>query len=1436
MANNQKFYINGVRETSFSTTSDQPSDTFINRAEVHSIGLLTELSNYGPIDAHMSQVYFIDGQALGPGYFGFTDPLTNTWRPKKFRAEGTTVNDGTVWSNSLTTNAGDNFDASGPKVDAFDGDSTDKCYTANNSDGTTQNTSYIQFNSPVVLNGDVEIYVDNGNAVFSVDSSGGLILLGKNTSGSDNQRVGLGYIQTSKLRVLMEGGSRPAIGAISVDGVIMQDSTTTNLAFGTNGFYLPMDGNSPIGQDKSGNGNNWTPVNFGSSVGLDKATGALPILNTVSGGNHATVGVRTDAYHANLVLAVPLVGNANDVSNSVNSGTTTKSVTVSGATASTAESNIYGGSFVFDGSNDEITVGGVSTDLDFGTGDYTAEAWFRLTATGDEYIISMGTDHGGAAPHWGINIYSTNLIRAGRTNSGGDTNHYVTHPFITNKWYHVAISRSGGVSRLFLDGNLLDEGSNTDDIDPTTDLKIGRYGSGAIYYNGYIQDVRIYKGIGKYTESFNPPSTSPDVLPDTPSGVSGGSKLTKITDGAVNFSASGDKLTVSNSSGDFDFGSGDFTIESYLYMTAQSGGDAIINLYNYSSNRRAWNFYHNSNDGNIELLLSTDGSSQISRFESNTPLPKNRWTHVAITKASNVYRMFFDGVQVSTTTVAETIFGTGTTADSVGIGDYAHTNAEPYSGFISNIRILKGTALYTSNFTPPTEPLTDVTNTKLLCCQSNTSAIAAAVSPGTITANGNAAATNFNPFNTDINTVRGQETGYCTLNPLAKPASTTYSNGNLDITTSSGWFSNACSIDISSGKWYYEFVRTSGSYAGVGWRNDITTAGNPPHNANGGGVYLSHNGNKQSSAGSSSYGATWTSGDVIGVAFDRDAGTITFYKNNVSQGQAFSGMTDGTFYPEVYIYQSGGTLNFGQKPFRFPPPEGFQPLNAANVRPSTVIARPDKYVSTVLWTGNSTARSIVTNNAPDFVWTKLRNTGNNHKLFDSVRGVEKRLESSTTNSESTESGSLTAFNSNGFSLGTVGNVNGSYNYVAWCWKAGGNKNTFNVDDVGYASASDVNMSVGALNSVSYDQSQTWSNSFTSSNGFWSGQGATKAFDGQGNVSGTNNNGVLTFSPNLTIPANSTIEVKCSTQSNGYTVTVNGVANDFDNSNVFTVVNYDGSTTLSTITIANKGSASGDLRGIKINGRLLVDNGVSVANVPSIANTGASVGTRQGFSIISFNSQSSDGNYSLSHGLNNTPKFIIMKSRTRSGGPWWVYHASTTDVVYKYLMLNSTIATTDNVAAGGGNIWGSSLPTSTTFGFTTGAGTAHTQNEDVIAYLWADVPGLQKFGQYPGNGSSDGPFVELGFRPAIILQKRTDSAGSWTLVDTTRDIDNPAALELLPNSSAAEYNNTSLFDILSNGFKVRATFNNLNADGGSFIYAAWAEAPTFNLYGGQSNAR
>ncbi|NBW17947.1 MAG: hypothetical protein EBR82_59240 [Caulobacteraceae bacterium] len=136
-----------------------------------------------------------------------------------------------------------------------------------------------------------------------------------------------------------------------------------------------------------------------------------------------------------------------------------------------------------------------------------------------------------------------------------------------------------------------------------------------------------------------------------------------------------------------------------------------------------------------------------------------------------------------------------------------------------------------------------------------------------------------------------------------------------------------------------------------------------------------------------------------------------------------------------------------------------------------------------------------------------------------------------------------------------------------------------------------------------------------------------------------------------------------------------------------------------------------------------------------------------------------------HGLGVAPKFIIMKSRTRSGGPWWVHHLSATDTTTKYLQLSTTSAVIDN--GGSGSIWGAALPTSTLFGFSVGAGRAHTQNEDIVSYCFAPVVGYSNGFSYTGNGSTDGPMVYLGFRPKLIILKRTDTTGDWLMVDTSR---------------------------------------------------------------------
>jgi hypothetical protein len=182
--------------------------------------------------------------------------------------------------------------------------------------------------------------------------------------------------------------------------------------------------------------------------------------------------------------------------------------------------------------------------------------------------------------------------------------------------------------------------------------------------------------------------------------------------------------------------------------------------------------------------------------------------------------------------------------------------------------------------------------------------------------------------------VRGN---YCTWNPLDKSGSATYSNGNLDaFTGASGYGTTRGTIAISSGKWYWEctFNSTDASndcYFGI---LDITgsLADNLGGNAKGY-AYWAFNGNKANNGSYSAYGSSYVPGDVIGVALNLDAGSITFYKNGVSQGTAFSSLS-GTFAPA--FSDSGGssiglTANFGQRPFIYTAPSGFQALCTTNL-------------------------------------------------------------------------------------------------------------------------------------------------------------------------------------------------------------------------------------------------------------------------------------------------------------------------------------------------------------------------------------------------------------------------------------------------------------------------------------------------------------------------
>jgi hypothetical protein len=296
--------------------------------------------------------------------------------------------------------------------------------------------------------------------------------------------------------------------------------------------------------------------------------------------------------------------------------------------------------------------------------------------------------------------------------------------------------------------------------------------------------------------------------------------------------------------------------------------------------------------------------------------------------------------------------------------------------------------------------------------------------------------------------VRGN---YCTLNPLdrgtAGAVGIVLSNGNLNaVTPSDAITSVRGTIGVSSGKWYWEVTPTvDGSTAmiGVGLisANLNSYAG---VNASSWGYYA--DGNKYFQNISSSYGSAYGNGDVIGVALDVDSGALTFYKNGVSQGQAFTGLS-GTLFP---MLGDGGTIaavaltaNFGQRPFAYTAPSGFKALCTANL-PAPTITQPSTVMDVKLWTGNGSTQTISgLGFSPDFVWLKGRSVPYPHGLHDTVRGVNRFLISSTTDAEivNEQDGFISAFTSDGFTISPGSRSSATFNqnsatYAGWCWDAG----------------------------------------------------------------------------------------------------------------------------------------------------------------------------------------------------------------------------------------------------------------------------------------------------------------------------------------------------------------------------------------------------------------
>jgi len=237
------------------------------------------------------------------------------------------------------------------------------------------------------------------------------------------------------------------------------------------------------------------------------------------------------------------------------------------------------------------------------------------------------------------------------------------------------------------------------------------------------------------------------------------------------------------------------------------------------------------------------------------------------------------------------------------------------------------------------------------------------------------------------------------------------------------------------------------------------------------------------------------------------------------------------------------------------------------------------------------------------------------------------------------------------------------------------------------------------------------------------------------------------------------------------------------------------------------------------------NDASATSVGSIDSAG-SVSTDAGFSIISYTG--TGANATIAHGLGSVPKMYIARN-IDDAEQWTTYHVSMGAT--HHLRLNTNVAKVDEA-----EVWNDTEPTSTVFSVGS-SGAPNGDGDRHIAYCFADVKGYSKFGNYKGNGNADGPFIYTGFQPAFVMTKRTDGSGDWAMMDTARNPFN--VMNIYQKAHAAEADSTDEsfnIDSVSNGFKIRYNNGNYNADGGAYLYMAFAADPFVNSNGISNNAR
>jgi hypothetical protein len=395
-----------------------------------------------------------------------------------------------------------------------------------------------------------------------------------------------------------------------------------------------------------------------------------------------------------------------------------------------------GWSNYFDGSGDNL-VTPANTAFTFGTGDLTLECWIYQTVTSTSaYKVIFADNIYGLAGGWTLYSYNNAL---NLWKGGASVATEVIAPAGTihlNSWNHVAWTRSGSSNRLYINGTQVGN-TTTDSTNYTANaVYIGSSKLNDLNFPGYISDARVLKGTALYTSNFTPPTTpltniantslltcqsnrfidnstnnftitrNGDVSVQAFSPFAPSDKYsTANVGGSGYFDGTGDSLTIPDNS-ELKMGTGNFTIEAWVYLSSTTRDQYII-----SRGTSGTNGYVLWSPSGGTLRFTYGASTSIT---TTTTISSNVWTHVAVVRegtGTNQFKLYINGVASATSTVTTNFNDTNTQR----IGE-SRTGAgvSPFLGFISSLRIVKGDAVYTANFTPPTAPLTNIANTSLL--------------------------------------------------------------------------------------------------------------------------------------------------------------------------------------------------------------------------------------------------------------------------------------------------------------------------------------------------------------------------------------------------------------------------------------------------------------------------------------------------------------------------------------------------------------------------------------------------------------------------------------------------------------------------------------------------------------------------------------------------